>query len=380
VDAEWDAFRKLVREFAQARIAPSAAAIDLENQAPASLWRELGERGLHGLTVPKRFGGSERGYLAHVIAMEEISRASGAVGLSWCAHSNILLDNLYRNGTEAQRAKYVPKLCSGEWVGALAMSEPGAGSDVVSSMEAHAEKHGGKWIANGVKKWITNGTTADVLIVYFRTAPPSAGSRSVTAFIVEKGARGFRAGPKTDKLGMRGSDTCELHFEDCEIPDANVLGQPNEGVKILMSGLDAERLVLAGGPIGIMQAALDLVLPFARERRQFGVPIGSFQLMQAKLADMYTSLSAARAFAYRLAASYDGARALRKDCAACYLFASDAAVRVALDAIQMLGARGYMNESPAGRLLRDAKVYDIGGGTSEIRRLLIGRELLGEEK
>ncbi len=373
-----DAFRHKIRAFAEAEIAPIANAIDRANEFPARLWRKMGAAGLLGVTVPREFGGSGQDYLAHAIAMEEISRASGSVGLSYAAHSNICLDNLYRFGSQAQRERYVAKLCRGEYVGALAMSEPEAGSDVVGSMTCYAEHDGTRWIANGTKQWITNGPEADVLLVYMRTGELEFGSRTVTAFLIEKGMPGFRAEGKTDKLGMRGSNTCSLIFEDCPIPNGNVLGEVNAGAQVLMQGLDSERIVLAGGPLGLMQAALDLVLPFVHERKQFGQAIGHFELMQAKLADMYTSLQAARAFVYDVARRFNHARIQRKDAAACLMFASESAVKVALDAIQILGARGYMNESPAGRLLRDAKVYDIGGGTNEIRRILIGRELFTE--
>ncbi len=329
-----------------------------------------------GITIPARYGGSELGYLAHVVAMEEISRASASVGLSYAAHSNLCLNNISQNANEAQCEKYLPRLASGEWVGALAMSESGAGSDVVGSMSCRAKRRGEVWVANGSKMWITNGPEADVCLVYMRTAPPEQGSRSITAFLVEKGMRGFSTAQKLDKLGMRGSNTCELVFEDCEIPAENVLGEVNEGVYILMRGLDSERLVLSGGPIGIMQACFDVVLPYLHERKQFGKPIGSFGLMQAKIADMYTSLQAARAFAYRTAEQFDRQQPTRQDAAACLLMCSQAAVSVALEAIQSLGGNGYINEYPTGRLLRDAKLYEIGAGTSEIRRMLIGRELL----
>jgi isovaleryl-CoA dehydrogenase len=337
----------------------------------------MGALGLHGITVEEEFGGAGMGYLAHCVAMEEISRASGAVGLSYGAHSNLCVNQIRRNGSPEQKRKYLPKLISGEHLGALAMSEPGAGSDVVSMRTRAARKGNEGFVLNGSKMWITNGTIAETLVVYAKTTP-DAGPRGITAFIVEQGMRGFSRAQKLDKLGMRGSDTCELVFEDCEVPRKNVLGEVDQGVRVLMSGLDYERVVLAAGPLGIMQAALDVVVPYVHERKQFGQPIGEFQLMQGKLADMYTTLMACRAYVYAVAAACDRGETARKDAAGCILYAAEKATQVALEAIQALGGNGYINDYPTGRLLRDAKLYEIGAGTSEIRRMLIGRELFQE--
>ncbi|MEZ2220555.1 isovaleryl-CoA dehydrogenase [Rhizobium sp. RCC_161_2] len=373
---EIEALRDSVRRFAERRIAPLADEIDRNNGFPMHLWREMGELGLLGITADEAYGGAGLGYLAHTVAMEEISRASASVGLSYGAHSNLCVNQINRNGTSEQKARYLPKLISGEHVGALAMSEPSSGSDVVS-MKLHAEKRGDRYILNGSKMWITNGPDAEVLVVYAKTTP-DAGPRGITAFLVEKGFTGFSVGQKLDKLGMRGSSTSELIFIDCEVPAENVLGQVDGGVRVLMSGLDYERVVLSGGPVGIMAACMDVVLPYLHERKQFGQPIGEFQLMQGKLADMYVTMNAARAYVYAVAAACDRGETTRKDAAGCILYAAEKATALALECIQALGGNGYTNDYPAGRLLRDAKLYEIGAGTSEIRRMLIGRELFAE--
>jgi isovaleryl-CoA dehydrogenase len=370
-----DALRASVARFAAERIAPRAAAIDRDNAFPRDLWPQMGALGLLGLTVEAEDGGAGLGYLEHVVAMEEISRASASVGLSYGAHSNLCVNQIRRWGTESQKARHLPRLISGEHVGALAMSEAGSGSDVVS-MRLRAERRGDRYVLNGTKFWITNGPHADVLVVYARTEP-DAGPRGITAFLIERGFAGFSTSPKLDKMGMRGSDTAELVFQDCEVPEDSVMGPVNGGVGVLMSGLDYERAVLAGGPLGIMQACLDLVVPYVRERRQFGQAIGSFQLMQAKVADMYVALNSARSYVYAVARACDAGQATRHDAAGAILLASENAVKVALDAIQALGGAGYTRDFPAERLLRDAKLYDIGAGTNEIRRYLIGRELIG---
>ena len=368
-----DLLRETVREFAATEVAPRAQAIDRDNEFPRDLWPRLGELGLLGITVEPEFGGAGLGYLAHVVAVEELSRASGSVGLSYGAHSNLCVNQLRRWGTEAQKRRYLPALISGEHLGALAMSEPGSGSDVMS-MRTRADLRGDRYVLNGRKMWITNGPTADVLVVYVKV-DPSLGNRGVTAMIIERGFKGFSTAQKLDKLGMRGSDTCELVFDDCEVPAENVLGEVGGGARVLMSGLDYERVVLAGGPLGLMRAGLDLVLPYVHERKQFGEPIGGFQLMQAKLADMYTMTNACRAYVYSVAQACDRGRTTRMDAAAAILLASEQATQMALQVIQALGGNGYINDFPAGRLLRDAKLYEIGAGTSEIRRMLIGREL-----
>ncbi len=371
-----DMLRDSVSSFTADEVAPRAAAIDEANDFPEDLWRKMGDMGLLGITVEEEYGGSGMGYLEHVVAVEELSRGSAAVGLSYGAHSNLCVNQIRRNGTDEQKRKYLPKLISGEHVGALAMSEPGAGSDVVS-MRLRADKKGDRYILNGNKMWITNGPNAQTLVVYAKT-DPDAGPRGITAFLIEKGFKGFSTAQKLDKLGMRGSNTCELVFEDCEVPEENVMGGLGEGVRVLMSGLDYERAVLSGGPLGIMQACMDVVVPYIHEREQFGRPIGEFQLMQGKIADMYTIMNAARAYVYTVAKACDRGQTTRKDAAGAILYSAEKATWMALEAIQALGGIGYMNESPASRLLRDAKLYEIGAGTSEIRRMLIGRELFKE--
>ena len=373
-----DAIRDTVHAFAQEKIAPRAEEIDRTNQFPRDLWPQMGELGLHGITVEEEFGGAGLGYLEHCVALEEISRASASVGLSYGAHSNLCVNQIRRNGTQEQKRKYLPKLISGEHVGALAMSEPGAGSDVIS-MKTRAEKRGDRYVLNGNKMWITNGPIAETLVVYAKT-DPEAGPRGVTAFLIEKGMTGFSTHQKLDKLGMRGSDTCELVFQDCEVPEENVLGEVGRGAAVLMSGLDYERAVLAAGPLGIMQAAMDIVMPYVHERRQFGQPIGEFQLVQGKVADMYVAMNSCRAYVYSVAKACDRGQTTREDAAGAILLAAEKATQVALDAIQLLGGNGYINDYQTGRLLRDAKLYEIGAGTSEIRRMLIGRELFNKTK
>ncbi|MCC5884687.1 MAG: isovaleryl-CoA dehydrogenase [Halomonas sp.] len=378
LDDELNMLRDQVNAFARDEIAPRAAEIDEKNEFPNDLWQKFGDMGLLGITVAEEDGGTGMGYLAHCIAMEEISRASASVGLSYGAHSNLCVNQLKINASAEQKAKYLPKLISGEHIGALAMSEPGAGSDVVS-MKLRARQEGDKYVLNGNKMWITNGPDAHVLVVYAKT-DPDAGSKGITAFIIEKGMPGFSTAQKLDKLGMRGSNTCELVFQDCEVPAENILGEEGKGVRVLMSGLDYERTVLAAGPIGIMQAAMDIVVPYVHERKQFDQSIGEFQLVQGKIADMYTTLNACRAYLYAVAAGCDRGQTSRKDAAGVILYCAEKATQVALDAIQLLGGNGYINEYPTGRLLRDAKLYEIGAGTSEIRRMLIGREIFAESK
>ena len=373
-----DLIRDTVRQFSSQEIAPRAAEIDQTDAFPRDLWPRLGDLGLLGITVSEEYGGAGLGYLAHAVTMEEISRGSASVGLSYGAHSNLCVNQIFRNGTDDQKRRYLPKLIDGQHVGALAMSESDAGSDVVS-MSLKAEKKGDRYVLNGSKMWITNGPEADTLVVYGKT-DPDAGSHGITAFLVEKSFAGFQASPKLDKMGMRGSSTSELVFQDCEVPEENVLGEVNHGVRVLMSGLDFERLVLAGGPLGIMQSCLDVVLPYVHQREQFGQPIGQFQLIQAKLADMYTSLSACQSYVYAVARAADRGESNRKDSAGCLLFAGEQATQAALQAVQTLGGNGYINDFPTGRLLRDAKLYEIGAGTSEIRRMLIGRELFRESQ
>lgn len=373
-----DAIRDTVHAFAQEKIAPRAEEIDRSNQFPRDLWPQMGELGLHGITVEEEYGGAGLGYLEHCVAVEEVSRASASVGLSYGAHSNLCVNQIRRNGSEAQKRKYLPGLISGAHVGALAMSEPGSGSDVVS-MKTRAVKKGDRYVLTGNKMWITNGPIAETLVVYAKT-DPEAGSRGITAFLIEKGMKGFSTHQKLDKLGMRGSDTCELVFEDCEVPEENVLGTVGRGVNVLMSGLDYERVVLAAGPLGIMQAAMDIVLPYVHERKQFGQSIGEFQFVQGKVADMYVAMNSCRAYVYAVAKACDRGETTREDAAGAILLAAEKATQVALDAIQLLGGNGYINDYPTGRLLRDAKLYEIGAGTSEIRRMLIGRELFAKTK
>lgn len=371
-----DLLRETVKDFAVSEILPRAADIDRENHFPMDLWRKMGDLGLHGITVSEDYGGAGMSYLEHVVALEEISRASASVALAYGAHSNLCINQIYRNGNEDQKRRYLPKLISGEHVGALAMSEAGAGSDVVS-MRLRADHKGDRYVLNGTKMWITNGPHANTLLVYAKT-DINAGSRGITAFLIEKGFKGFSTAQKLDKLGMRGSDTCELVFEDCEVPEENVVGKVGSGAKILMSGLDYERAVLAAGPLGIMRACMDVIIPYIHERRQFGKSIGEFQLIQGKIADMYSTMNACRAYVYAVAHACSGKNAIRKDAAGAILYAAEKATWMALEAIQILGGNGYINEFPAGRLLRDAKLYEIGAGTSEIRRMLIGRELFIE--
>ncbi len=371
---EVDTLRDLVRDWAQARVAPIAAEIDRDNRFPHALWREMGDLGLLGITVPEEYGGADMGYVGHVVAVEEIARASASVSLSYGAHSNLCVNQIRLNGTPAQRTKYLPKLVSGEHVGALAMSEAGAGSDVVS-MKLRAEKKNDRYVLNGTKYWITNGPDADTLVVYAKT-DPGAGSRGITAFLVEKEFKGFSTGPHFDKLGMRGSNTAELIFEDCEVPSENVLGEEGRGVRVLMSGLDYERVVLAGIGVGLMQATLDHLMPYMHQRRQFGEKIGDFQLMQGKIADLYTAMNTARAYVYAVAAACDRGEVTRQDAAACVLYASEKAMEQAVQGVQAMGGAGFLNDSPLARIMRDAKLMEIGAGTSEIRRMLIGRELM----
>ncbi len=373
-----DMIRETVNAFARDEIAPRAEQIDIDNEFPADLWKKFGDMGLLGMTVEEEYGGSGLGYLEHIVAMQEISRASASVGLSYGAMSNLCLNQLRKNGSHEQKLKYLPKLCTGEHVGALAMSEPNAGSDVVS-MKLRADKKGDKYILNGNKMWITNGPEANVYVIYAKT-DTSAGSKGITAFIVERDYPGFSRHQKLDKLGMRGSNTCELVFQDCEVPAENILGTEGKGVRVLMSGLDYERVVLSGGSLGIMDACMDLVVPYVHDRKQFGQSIGEFQLVQGKVADMYTQMNAAKSYAYMVAQACDRGETTRKDSAAVILYAAELATKMALDTIQLLGGNGYINEFPAGRLLRDAKLYEIGAGTSEIRRMLIGRELFNESK